>query len=330
MSVVKISVVIPSYNRADSLKRCLESLERQTCDKSLFEVIVVNDGSADETSAFLSAFKKITPVNFVVIDQPNKGVSCARNAGIQAAKGEFIAFTDDDCILSPDWLSNMFADFESSDMKTAGVGGPLNCIASGEPTFISRFIEHLDEFNNIPVKGSFFMRLVHVSSLRKDDQVLYLRTSNAMFRKICLVEAGGFDETFKKPGGEDPDLCYRLLALGYRFHLDIKLIVDHMSRDSFSSYFSSLRRYLEGEIKKGLKKDQYCNKVISRTYSFLPAQKAASIILCTTSYPVSVFKLFKRKRYAIAECFLFPLILIGSKWYAFYWSLFYWLKYRLN
>ncbi|MEW6067176.1 MAG: glycosyltransferase [Nitrospirota bacterium] len=302
------------------------SLERQIYDKNLFEVIVINDGSTDLTEQFLDSFQKQTIINFRVITQPNKGVSAARNAGIEIAEGEHIAFTDDDCILPDNWLINMHKDLDSASKDTAGVGGPLNSV-SNKNSFIGKFISFLDEFNYVPVIGKYFIRPVHISRLTGYEQISYLRTSNAMFRKVCLNEIGGFDQYFNRPGGEDPDLCYRLLTLNYRFYFDKDLAILHQSRDSFISYFRSLKNYLKGEIRKSCKKETYKIKPIQRTYTLLPVQKIFSFFLSLVSYPSTFFRILKKSDFSLFHALLFPAIIVCSKLYAFIISSYYYIKF---
>lgn len=317
MSSIKVSVVIPTFNRAGHILSCLNAFEKQSYNREFFEVIVVNDGSTDGTEKILKSFKSKTPINFDFISQPNRGVSAARNLGIKHSRGDYIAFTDDDCIVPDDWVERLVSSIESSEYNIAGVGGPLDNVTFSDNLFISRFIKYLDEFNYIPVMGRFIVKPVHVTKLNGTETIAYLRTSNAVFKKRCLLEIGGFDEEFKKPGGEDPDLCYRLLNLGYRFIFDRNIMVLHKSRESWKSYFNSLRNYLCGERKKSVKKYLYKNRSIRNTYSFIPVQKIISTIICCLSYPVNVLALFNKKQFKLYDKLLFPLILIITKLYAF-------------
>ena len=101
MQDIFVSYIIPCYNIQDYLPRCLNSLSSQGQSDELYvEYILVNDGSTDETLSLLRAFEK-SELRAVVIDQENKGVSAARNAGIKAAKGKYVFFIDSD-----DWLTD--------------------------------------------------------------------------------------------------------------------------------------------------------------------------------------------------------------------------------
>jgi len=316
MSPVKITVVIATCNRVSSLINCLSSLERQTIEKSLFEILVINDGSTDGTGQFLDEFMKKTGVNFRYISHKNSGVSFSRNVGIANAEGELIAFTDDDCIVPHDWLEKMYEKFGTAGDDIAGIGGPLNCITEHRGTFISNFIQFIDEFNSIPVLTKIFIWYFHTSQLKGNESVPYLRTSNAMFRKSCLREIGGFDTQFRKPGGEDPDLCYRLLNTNRRFLFDKNIVVSHNTRESLASYFRSLKNYLEGETRKSKKRNLYHNSIIRRSYQFISLQKVLGIFLNVCRLPYSLFTLFRQKRFSFLENISFPFIILISKFYS--------------
>jgi len=327
MSSVKITVVIATCNRVSSLRNCLASLETQTLDRDLFEVLVINDGSTDSTGQFLADFMSETDMGFRYISHKNSGVSYSRNVGIENAEGEYVAFTDDDCIVPPDWLEKMYNRFSSAADDVAGIGGPLNCITQHQGTFISNFIQFIDEFNYIPVLTRIVIWYTHTSQLRGDERVPYLRTSNAIFRKKYLKEAGGFDVGFRRPGGEDPDLCYRLLNHNYRFYFDRDLVVLHNSRDSLRAFFKSLRNYIEGEIRTNKKSHLYRNMIIRRSYQYILVRKVVRIGQTFIQFPFSVLHMMWNRRYSVIECVSFPFIILLSKIYAFFISAYYQLKY---
>ena len=108
-----ISVVLPTFNRAELLQKQLNALSKQTLDTNLFEIIVVNDGSSDATFEILNEWKA-KHTNRVVLHLKNGGPAKARNAGVAAAKGEIIAFTDDDCVVAKDWLNVIHSAFQKN------------------------------------------------------------------------------------------------------------------------------------------------------------------------------------------------------------------------
>ena len=314
-SSVEISVVIASRNRSAWLLECLRSLESQTIDKETFEVVVVNDGSDDNTSESLREYGTQCDLQLRIIDQDNHGVSFARNVGIEKASASLVAFTDDDCLLPPNWLKTFINEFAELPLEYAGVGGPLNSSTSSEEKLVGRFIRYLDEFNHIPVLGLLRVQPVHVASLSGHEIVPYLRTSNAAFRKEAIEKIGCFDPDFRKPGGEDPDLCYRLMAAGYKIKFLPELQAAHHTRDSFPAYFKSIKNYVCGDFLKSRKKSFYRDSVIRRTYSCIVFQRMVSSLLALLLYPWNCFRA-KKRGFPTSDMLLFPLIVICSKFYA--------------
>ena len=104
MRQILLSVIIPTYNSADLLLRCLQSLEEQKFYKSTFEVIIVNDGSTDNTLQILTDYKQQSDLNLKIVDIPHSGPAMARNAGVAHAQTDWIAFLDADVIVSSFWI----------------------------------------------------------------------------------------------------------------------------------------------------------------------------------------------------------------------------------
>ena len=209
---IKASVVIPTYNRVCSLRNCLDALEKQSLCHQLFEVIVVDDGSEDDTLAFLSSFQLQTRLRLKYSSQRRQGPAAARNSGILLSSAEVVAFTDDDCIPEADWLENLLKALPQNAM-CAGVGGKIIRLRE---TLIGRYIDDSGAMNHGMEKG----------------QVRYLVTANALYRRSCLLEINGFDSRITWPGGEDPDLSFRLEERGYELAMTQNAIVRHEHRDT--------------------------------------------------------------------------------------------------
>lgn len=210
---IRISVVVPTFRRWDRLKLTLAALEAQTLPKEVLEVIVSDDGSADGTIDRLREYAAASLMNLVVVSGPNSGPAAARNRGLSRAQGEWVAMTDDDCIPEPDWLSQQMA-FVEGHPDVAGVGGKV--VAHGSH-IISRYID----WTRVMLPG-----------VGMAGQVQYLVTANAMFRRDLLKRLGGFDETYRWPGGEDPDLSFRAIAEGAFLAYNENAVVRHMHRES--------------------------------------------------------------------------------------------------
>lgn len=317
MNEILISVVVPTYNRIAYLKNCLNSLVTQSFDNKHFEIIIVNDGSHDSTEEYVSSFQKASECSIKLLSHENRGVSYSRNVGIKNAEGKYVAFTDDDCILPSTWLQQMFDFFNKSDEKLGGIGGPLESVnILYEESVITRYLEFLDDFNYISILGNIIIKPLHISEITDDMIVPYLRTSNAMFRKDCLLKVEGFDEYFVRPGGEDPDICYRILDLGYYFKVDSSIVIQHDSRDSFKSFFKSIKNYSIGDLRKSKKKSGYKNSIVRNTYSFLPLQRFVSSCLCILTVPKFIIEVIKDDRTKNVDVFSFPIIKVLAKLYA--------------
>jgi glycosyltransferase involved in cell wall biosynthesis len=221
-----ISVVVPVYNGEKTIVQTVECLLRQSLKPD--EIIVVDDGSTDGTREALRRFgRRIT-----VLTQPNSGPASARNRGVRAAKCAFIAFTDSDCLPGEDWLFNLSRGFDGD--RVAGVGGAVRSAIRGLTSEYVDAIRLLD-----PQPG-------------EDGAIPYLITANACFRRNALFEAGLFNERFRKPGGEEPDLCFRIKRLGYEFRFVEQALVHHHHRQTIKSFLTTIANYGEGLYLLGL------------------------------------------------------------------------------
>lgn len=185
----EVTVVVPTYQRVDLLRRLLPSLEVLAGEG--VEVIVVDDGSRDATPELLAEQSWA-----VVVSQANAGAAAARNAGWRRATAPIVAFLDDDCLPDPGWPTGLLPAFE--DPQVVGVGGRIRSTGA---SWLDAFVE--------------VERLVdHGRDL--GDGVDYLVTANAAFRVEALVAVEGFDDGFPGAAGEDVDLSWRLRAAGGR------------------------------------------------------------------------------------------------------------------
>jgi glycosyltransferase involved in cell wall biosynthesis len=195
------------------------------------EVIVVNDGSTDDTGPVLDEFARRTHLNFIPITQANGGPAVARNRGVEYAGGEFVAFTDDDCVVHRGWLLAVvggFADAQSST-RVGGVGGVMRSRARG-------------------LIGSYMETRNTVSSYREGMQIPpFVITANACFPRQLLLSIGGFDNAIKSPGGEDIDLCWRIVAQGYTVKTSPDAIVYHHQASRLLELLRRLYNYGKGD-----------------------------------------------------------------------------------
>jgi len=118
---LKVSVIIPTYNRKDELEKLLHSLNNQTLPPSQFEIIIVDDGSSDGTEEWLMKHKDQYSIEIFLYAQVHEGTGAARNLGMEKARGDIFAFIDTDCVAHPEWLEHLMKPFHAE--KVGAVGG---------------------------------------------------------------------------------------------------------------------------------------------------------------------------------------------------------------
>jgi GT2 family glycosyltransferase len=217
----RVSVVVCSYNGAATIEKCLTSLERLQYPD--FKVILVDDGSSDDTPAIAARFPGVR-----CIRQDNKGLSVARNVGAEAATGEIVAYTDSDCVADPRWLINLVRAMRQQ--RVDAIGGPniappadcwvAHCVAAspGGPSHVmldDRYAEH--------VPGC-----------------------NMAFRRDVLLRLGGFDAQFHQ-AGDDVDICWRLTDAGHKIGYAPGAIVWHHRRNTVRAYLAQQKGYGRAE-----------------------------------------------------------------------------------
>jgi glycosyltransferase involved in cell wall biosynthesis len=179
-----VSVIIPTYNRAWSIKRAVDSVLEQTCRD--FELIVVDDGSSDETPGLLEAYRGAIKW----VRQENRGVSAARNRGVSESSAGLIAFLDSDDYWYPEKLAAQAAFFEAH---------PEALICQTQEIWIRKGRRVNSGLRHQKPDGDIF-----IPSLR----LCLVSPSAVMLRKSLFLEAGGFDEAL--PACEDYDLWLRV------------------------------------------------------------------------------------------------------------------------
>ena len=217
----RISVVVCTYNGSATLRQCLEGA--LTLHYPDYEVIVVSDGSTDDSARIAAAYDGVR-----VVETPNRGLAAARNTGMEAATGEIIAYIDDDAIPDPDWLKHLAATLANGPF--AAVGGP-NVLPPGSGA-IAQCVA------NAPGGPT------HV--LVSDRDAEHVPGCNMAIRKDALERIGGFDPQFHV-AGDDVDVCWRLLDSGERIAFSPGAVVLHHRRRSIRAYLRQQRGYGKAE-----------------------------------------------------------------------------------
>ena len=212
------SVIVPTHNRKETLAHCLQAL----CDQNHpNETIVVDDGSQDGTREMVAA--RFQHVQYIF--QENRGPAAARNRGIRQARGDIIAFTDDDCVPPRDWLAKLAAGY-ARHPEIAGAGGGI--IAPNEMLEKNIFAR--------------YERYLGWDVFRARDQEILGGiecptggTANMSYRRTVLEQVNGFDENFPVAAGEDADLNMRVCQLGYLL-LYVPVRVIHLQEYSWKRF----------------------------------------------------------------------------------------------
>ncbi|MBO4716237.1 MAG: glycosyltransferase [Verrucomicrobia bacterium] len=232
----KVSVIVATRNGGRTLASCLRSLER--LEYPDYEVIVVNDGSTDDTEQIAKGFPKVKLINH----PRNQGLSVARNTGLKAAEGEIIVYTDDDCRVNEHWLNYLCDGLIHSD-----------CVAVGGP-------------NYQPPEDSAVARAVMASPggpaavLLTDQIAEHIPGCNMAFWKWALEEIGGFDPIFMK-AGDDVDVCWRIQQKGWKIAWQPAAFVWHARRNTVKAYLRQQYGYGEAESLLACKHPEYFNSL---------------------------------------------------------------------
>jgi glycosyltransferase involved in cell wall biosynthesis len=220
-----VSVVIPAYNCASTLERCLASVCAQTYPRPRYDIVVVDDGSTDDTADVARSLARGWRGRLTLIRKANGGPGSARDAGIAATGDDVdvIAFIDADCAAESNWLECLVERLVASG--AAGTGGPLlNVAASG---WVSSYLQ----------AANFYRHRV------RNGKVDYLVTANVAFRRSDLLAVGGFSR-LESVWGEDADLSFRFIQSGRTLLLASEgSVVHYGSPTSVRQFIRELYRY---------------------------------------------------------------------------------------
>jgi glycosyltransferase involved in cell wall biosynthesis len=244
-----VSIVVPTYNRSALLQACIESLFALSYPAGRYEVIIVNDGSTDDTENILGECGKKASCAYRWFTVKNAGIAAARNIGIMNSTGTIICLTDDDCVVEKNWISNLVRGFDRDCV--GGVGGMVKA-------------EKLDSYCERYTDDS------HLLSQQKFRSMNFLIGCNVGYRKSALEKAGSFDVFFN--ACEDVDLAIRVQLSGYALGYADDAVVYHMHRRTLKGLFSQQYRNGIGYMRLHKKYTRDFNpdyKVITLTYRLL-------------------------------------------------------------
>lgn len=217
-----VSVIVPVWNGASDIGRCLDALLAQDYPRDRYEVIVVDNGSEDATRDIVGGYEGV-----MLLVEPAPGSYKARNLGLANARGEYIAFTDADCTPLSRWLSSAVA--AAAKTPNAGViGGSIALYDAGDSDPVCRAYENAFSFN----------------------QALYLSkghcaTANWMSPSSLIREMGGFNDQLRSGG--DFELSKRIGSAGHAMVFVPEMTVQHPFRGGFAELAGKRRRTTGGQ-----------------------------------------------------------------------------------
>ena len=229
---MQVSVIVPTFNRFEQLKRVLAAFEQQTYPRENFQIIVVSDGSRDGTDDYLRAYK--TEMQFVALIGENRGVAMARNRGVERAEGEYALFVDDDVVPSPQLIAEHMQTHAQHAQDVVVLGPMLTP----------------NDFEMAPwVRWEQAMLVKQYDAMQAgkwEPTARQFYTGNTSLKRKHVVEAGGFDPTFRR--AEDVELAYRLADRGLRFVFNANAIGWHYAIRSFKAWLDIPYAYGRNDV----------------------------------------------------------------------------------
>jgi glycosyltransferase involved in cell wall biosynthesis len=221
MTKPKVTVIVPVWNGEDTISACLEALHRQTLPTDEVEIIVVDNGSTDKTLSIIDGYPT---VKLLIESQP--GSYIARNRGLESAQGDYVAFTDADCVPHPDWLAAGLKRIKG--LKNPGIVGGAIELHGNAATPMALTYERLFAFRqhiNVPAGNCV--------------------TANWLSPLNAVWEFGGFDHTLFSGG--DWKLSQQILSVGKDVVFEPGMIVQHPPRKSLHDIIKKRRRTVGGK-----------------------------------------------------------------------------------
>ena len=237
---MKLSIIVCTYNRSHAIAPCLDSIAAslKMAMPVAAEIVVVDNASTDDTSATVKNWSLSSSFPVRLVYEPRKGLSCARNCGMNAATGELLIFTDDDCHLDENYIQRALA-CDSKDVGMVLRGGSVALGNSADLPLTIKTLDTTHQWNKA------------LRSARHENLGNTLLGCNLMMRKTTAQRLGSFDERLGAgsiiPGGEDTDYIYRAYLAGITIEYLPELIVyHHHGRKKLTDGHRLLQNYMLG------------------------------------------------------------------------------------
>lgn len=227
----RISVIVPTYNRADALPKCIESLLHQTLDAGLYEIVIVDNNSSDHTESIVTDYVARARLNIRYVFEPRQGLHFARHTGAKAATSDILAYTDDDAICDPRWLAELMIAFED---KEVGCAGGKICIKWDQepPSWIIPYENVLGQLD-------------YGSKKRALGDSEFINGGNFCIRRCVLWDVGGFnpDQIGEVLVGDgEAGLCRKIHKRGIKMLWVPEAVVWHRQNVRRNATLSDMKR----------------------------------------------------------------------------------------
>lgn len=257
----RAEIIIPVYNALSDLRKCLESIKSHT-DGLAVRIIVVNDGSDEETTLWLREYSVDDPMVFLIEHPQNCGYTRAVNTGLKASSAPYVITQNSDTIVSAGWLIGLLACMESD--KNIGIVGPLSNAANWQNVPVLRDQENNFAINELPENLSVedMAGVVKSSSIKIYPRLPIVNGFCFMIRREVIDTIGYMDEeSFPIGYGEETDYCIRALDAGYELAIADDVYVYHAKSKSFGH---ERRKELSYQGAQSLKHKHTPEKYLSR------------------------------------------------------------------
>ncbi len=210
--MTRVSVIVPAYNAAQTLERCLTALAAQGFPSDEFEIIVVDDGSTDGTADIAARFSTVR-----LIHAEQRGAAAARNRGAREARGDLLLFTDADCEPTACWIETLCAALVAP--RVVGAKG----------TYRTRQREWVARFVQLEYEEKY-------ARMRRAATIDFIDTYSAAYRRDVFLANNGFDESFPTASVEDQEFSFRLAEQGHAMVFAPDAIVYHQHAATLAAY----------------------------------------------------------------------------------------------
>jgi len=235
MSVLDISIIVPTRNRPGKIEKCLRAIADQTYPHDRFEVIVVDDGSDAPLSTTILPFRAHLQIQLV--EQKKAGPARARNTGAKQAAGRLLVFTDDDCEPTPGWLAALHTHFQRCPDRAIG-GETINALPENAYSSASQLL--------VDYLYAYYGAGAGAGGDGAAAGPPFFTSNNLAVPAALFHDVGEFDGSFPRAGGEDREFCDRWQERGYRLLRAPDAIVRHSHRLSFGTFWNQHMNYGRG------------------------------------------------------------------------------------